>query len=92
MNNEDTLLKQAIEIVRQFDHASISLLQRKLGIAYPQATLLMEKLEELGIVGSDDGSGKGRAVIPFQKTNPQKIETEVPLKDLKGQMCFIWVV
>ncbi len=61
-SEEDDLLPQATEIVRQSKRASVSLLQRKLRIGYSRAARLMELLQEKGIVGPDEGPTKGRSV------------------------------
>ena len=48
---EEELINQAIEIVSQSQRASVSALQRQLRIGYTKAALLMDRLEERGIVG-----------------------------------------
>jgi len=60
--DRDVLLDRAIEIVREYDRASISLLQRKLRIGYSRAARLIDTMEEQGIVGPDEGAGRGRRV------------------------------
>jgi S-DNA-T family DNA segregation ATPase FtsK/SpoIIIE len=60
---KDDLLDEAIRTVREFQHASVSLLQRRLRIGYARAARLMDQLEERGIVGPADGS-KQRPVLP----------------------------
>ncbi len=60
--DEDALLKQAIELVKKHNYASTSILQRRLSIGYNRAARLMEKMEELGLVGPADGS-RGRPVL-----------------------------
>jgi S-DNA-T family DNA segregation ATPase FtsK/SpoIIIE len=60
---KDDLLEEAIRTVREFQHASVSLLQRRLRIGYARAARLMDQLEERGIVGPADGS-KQRPVLP----------------------------
>ena len=61
--SDDELADQAIEIIRQNNKASVSLLQRKLRIGYSRAARLIELLEERGIVGPDAGPTKGRTII-----------------------------
>ncbi len=61
--DSDVLLDQAIAIVRQYNQASISLLQRKLRIGYSRAGRLMDLLEEHGIVGPAEGPGRSRQVL-----------------------------
>jgi len=62
----DELLGEAIRTVREFQHASVSLLQRRLKIGYSRAARLMDQLEERGVVGQADGS-KQRPVIPEEE-------------------------
>jgi len=61
--SDDDLVQQAIEMARGADHLSITKLQSKLGIGYPRAARLMDELEENGVVGPDEGGGRGRAVL-----------------------------
>lgn len=49
--NEDPLFGQAVEIIREADRASISLLQRKLRIGYTRAARMIDRMIELEIVG-----------------------------------------
>jgi S-DNA-T family DNA segregation ATPase FtsK/SpoIIIE len=60
---EDSLIEQAIEVVKQGQHASASLLQRRLRIGYPRAARLLDELEELGVVGPSQGGGREREVL-----------------------------
>ncbi|MBI4926701.1 MAG: hypothetical protein HY835_02970 [Anaerolineae bacterium] len=59
----DSLVQQAIDIVRQAQRASASLLQRRLRIGYPRAARLIDQLEEMGVVGPSQGGGKDRDVL-----------------------------
>jgi S-DNA-T family DNA segregation ATPase FtsK/SpoIIIE len=68
----DELTEQAIDMIRKNNQASISMLQRKLGIGYPRAARLMDQLEEMGIVGPDEGSGKPRAILLDDKPKKKK--------------------
>ncbi len=68
----DALTEDAIEVIRATNTASISLLQRKLGIGYPRAARLMDQLEELGVVGADEGNGKPRAILLEEKAKKKK--------------------
>ena len=60
---EDELVQQAIDVVKQAQRASASLLQRRLRIGYPRAARLIDLLEEMGVVGPSQGSGKDRDVL-----------------------------
>lgn len=59
----DELIEKATELIVKSNAASISLLQRKLGIGYPRAARLMDQLEERGVVGPDEGGSKPRAIL-----------------------------
>lgn len=52
----DPLLPQAIEITRAEGKVSSALLQRRLHIGYPQAALLLDLMEEAGVIGPADGN------------------------------------
>jgi S-DNA-T family DNA segregation ATPase FtsK/SpoIIIE len=61
--DQDVLLEQALEVVRGRTQVSTSLLQRQLRIGFPRAARLMEQLEEMGMVGPDEGAGRSRRVL-----------------------------
>jgi S-DNA-T family DNA segregation ATPase FtsK/SpoIIIE len=55
-SDDDDLLQEAIEMVKQTQKASASLLQRKLKVGYARAARLLDMMEEKGIVGPGDGA------------------------------------
>jgi S-DNA-T family DNA segregation ATPase FtsK/SpoIIIE len=55
-DDADRLLPDAIEVVREYDRASASLLQRRLRIGYARAARIIDQLEARGYVGPFDGS------------------------------------
>lgn len=59
---EDDLMEQAIEIVRQQGTASASMLQRRLRVGYNRAARMIESMEEAGLIGPADGP-RGRTVL-----------------------------
>jgi S-DNA-T family DNA segregation ATPase FtsK/SpoIIIE len=59
----DDLLEEAIEVIRKYKRASISLLQRRLRIGYSRAARLIDLLEEQGVVGPNQGAGRSREVL-----------------------------
>lgn len=59
----DTLLPRAVEIIKKYDTASASFLQRKLFIGYARASRLLDKLEEAGYVGPANGSEPRKILI-----------------------------
>jgi len=61
--DRDDLIEKAIQVVRETQRASASLLQRRLHIGYPRAARLVDELEELGIIGPSQGGGREREVL-----------------------------
>ncbi len=60
---DDDLLDKAEEVVREYEKASISLLQRRLRIGYSRAARLIDLLEERGIIGHSEQGRGGREII-----------------------------
>lgn len=60
---QDELIKKAINIVKSSQHASASMLQRRLRVGYPRAARLIDELEALGVVGPAQPGGKEREVL-----------------------------
>jgi S-DNA-T family DNA segregation ATPase FtsK/SpoIIIE len=52
----DRLLPDAVEVIREYDRASASLLQRRLKIGYARAARIIDQLEARGYIGAFDGS------------------------------------
>ncbi len=61
--DRDDLVQQAIEIVRNTQRASASMLQRRLRVGYPRAARLIDELEDLGVIGPSEGGGRERDVL-----------------------------
>jgi DNA segregation ATPase FtsK/SpoIIIE, S-DNA-T family len=70
----DALLEQAIEVVREHDRASVSLLQRRLRIGYSRAARLIDILEERGIVSKEAGGSRSREVLVKDGSAPTSAE------------------
>ena len=64
LEDEDPDIAEATKIVRAENKATLSLLQRRMNIGYAKAARLMNKLEELGVVGEFNGPNS-REVLPF---------------------------
>jgi S-DNA-T family DNA segregation ATPase FtsK/SpoIIIE len=52
----DRLLPDAVSVIREYDRASASLLQRRLKVGYARAARIIDQLEARGYVGAFDGS------------------------------------
>ena len=67
----DELFDESVELFRQENRASSSLLQRRFRIGYNRAARILDQMEEAGIVGPPDGSksrellaGKEKLILP----------------------------
>ncbi|MFA6494760.1 MAG: DNA translocase FtsK 4TM domain-containing protein [Candidatus Paceibacterota bacterium] len=59
--DDDEMLEQAVDVVREAQKASASLLQRRLKVGYARAARLLDMMEEKNIIGPGDGA-KAREV------------------------------
>ncbi|WP_243113156.1 DNA translocase FtsK [Ruminococcus sp. Marseille-P6503] len=56
LNTDDDLTSQAISIIVETGNASTAFLQRKLKLGFPRAARIMDEIEEMGIIGPQEGS------------------------------------
>jgi len=54
--DEDEMLSQALELIKQSGKASASLLQRRLSVGYARAARLLDIMEEKGYIGPSNGA------------------------------------
>lgn len=73
---DDELLEQAIQIIRETRRASTSSLQRRLRIGYNRAGRLMDNLEERGIIGPPRGSDPREILIDLDGEIPDNAPQE----------------
>jgi S-DNA-T family DNA segregation ATPase FtsK/SpoIIIE len=67
---KDPLYNKAVNLVRERQAASISMLQRRLKIGYTRAARLIEQMEEDGIVGPPTEGSKPREVLDYGDNLP----------------------
>jgi len=79
----DELVKRAIETVVQQGTASVSLLQRRLGVGYARAGRLVDVLERLGVISGHEGS-KPRTVLITEHDIPRVLGIAVVDADDSG--------
>jgi S-DNA-T family DNA segregation ATPase FtsK/SpoIIIE len=77
-DEEDDLLPEAIELAEGRDRISTSFIQRRLRIGFPRAARIVDQLEEQGIVGPDEGGGRGRQVLLGLEIDFDEIEERLP--------------
>lgn len=71
----DRLLPDAIAVIREYDRASASLLQRRLKVGYARAARIIDQLEARGYVGPFDGSN-ARQVLRREEPAPRRATAE----------------
>jgi len=59
----DDLFNQAVQTVLEYGSASVSVLQRRLGVGYPRAARLVDELEKKKIIGPFEGSKPRKILI-----------------------------
>lgn len=69
----DELLMDAIELVIDSGKASVSMIQRRFRIGYNRAARIIDMMEDMGVVGPQDGSEPRRVLM-----------TRAEFEDLKG--------
>jgi S-DNA-T family DNA segregation ATPase FtsK/SpoIIIE len=57
---------------------STSYIQRQLRIGFPRASRLMEQMEDQGLVGPDEGAGRGRQVLFGRPVDLDEIDERLP--------------
>jgi DNA segregation ATPase FtsK/SpoIIIE, S-DNA-T family len=62
-DDDEVLLAKAIELVKKNRQASASWLQRKMRLGYPKAAYLIDRMEQMGIVGPVQEAGRARDVL-----------------------------
>ncbi len=61
--SDDPLLERVIELIKSTRKLSTSLLQRKIGIGYGRASMIIDTLERKGLIEPDNGLGKREIFI-----------------------------
>ena len=69
---DDDLLQMAVAVIRESRKASVSHLQRRLRIGYNRAGRVMDKLEEMGIVGPAHGSDPREILVDLDGDIPSR--------------------
>jgi S-DNA-T family DNA segregation ATPase FtsK/SpoIIIE len=73
-DNQDPMLDEAINTVRREGKASVSMLQRRLRVGYNRAARLIDKLEEIGIIGPLEIGSQVREILDYGDENSPESE------------------
>jgi S-DNA-T family DNA segregation ATPase FtsK/SpoIIIE len=74
---DEELVGQCIEVIRQTKRASVSILQRRLRIGYTRAARIMDVIEERGIVGPHKGAEPRDILVDLDGEIPSNSEEQV---------------
>ena len=78
--NVDPIVTRALELAREHEQISTSLLQRRLRIGYPRAARVMDELEDRGVVGAPEGgSGSRPVLLRHEESDDEQPEAEQPV-------------
>lgn len=64
VGDDDELLEQAIEVIREARRASASLLQRRLKVGYARAARMLDIMEKKELIGPGDGAKPREVFMP----------------------------
>jgi len=74
----DDYLEQARQLIETQERVSTSFIQRRLRVGYPRAARLIDQLEQAGLVGPDEGGGRGREVLIGKGIDFDEIDERLP--------------
>jgi S-DNA-T family DNA segregation ATPase FtsK/SpoIIIE len=74
----DDYLEQAVQLIETQERVSASFIQRQLRVGYPRAARLIDQLEQAGLVGPDEGGGRGREVLIGKGIDFDEIDERLP--------------
>ena len=68
-DDDEELVTKCLEVVRQENRASTSMLQRRLKLGYTRAARVMDIMEQRGIVGPKDGAKDREILVDLNEEN-----------------------
>ena len=71
---KDEVYEEAVKLILETKQASVSVLQRRLGLGYTRAARLIDMMEDEGLVGPYQGS-KPRDILMSQEEYQSKNDT-----------------
>lgn len=77
--SDDDLIERAMECVVDNNQCSTSYLQRKLKLGYARAARIVDELEEMGVVGPQDGAKPRQVLMSREEFLQRKMGTTAPV-------------
>jgi len=77
IEDDEILLAKAIELVKKNRMVSASWLQRKMSLGYPKAAYLIDRIEQMGVVGPVQEAGRARDGWHFPQRTMELIMSEM---------------
>lgn len=75
-DEEDELLKEAIDMVLKAEQASVSMMQRRFRIGYNRAARMIDSMEARGIISHADGSRPRTVLMTEEEYRSRQEEAE----------------
>lgn len=72
-DSDDDIIEKAIGLVVDAEQASTSMLQRRLRLGYARAARIMDELENMGIVGEQEGAKPRKVLLSKQQWTERKM-------------------
>ena len=76
VGNEEDMLYRAIEVALENDKISTSLLQRKLSVGFGKAARMIDRMEEMGIVGPPNGQKPREILISMDEYRAMRLKND----------------
>ena len=76
VGNEEDMLYRAIEVALENDKISTSLLQRKLSVGFGKAARMIDRMEEMGIVGPPNGQKAREILISMDEYRAMRLKND----------------
>ena len=77
-DDEDPMLKSAVELAIESGKISTSLIQRRLSLGYGRAAKLIDRMEQLGYVSAPDGQKPREVLITKTEYMEMRLKDETP--------------
>ena len=80
----DEIINKAIEVILEYQTASTSFLQRKLSVGYSRGARIIDELEQMGIIGPQEGAKPRKILITkaqWLEMNATAADDQISLND-----------